>query len=96
VRRVMWPGPYLLHLQPEGFIHARHYLGWAHDIAARVAEHQAGRGSRLCAVAVAAGLMLELVRTWEGGRDKERALKRRHSGVRLCPLCRTMKGKGSN
>jgi predicted GIY-YIG superfamily endonuclease len=81
-------GAYLLHFSPKGYHHARHYLGWAANIDARVAEHMAGRGSRLCAVVVAAGVTLELVRTWPGGRDRERALKRRHSGVRLCPICK--------
>ena len=34
-----------------------------------------------------AGIPWVLARTWEGGRDLEKRLKARHSGVRLCPIC---------
>ncbi len=46
---------YLLHFQ-RPYRHARHYLGWASDLPARLAEHAAGRGARLLAVIQAAGI----------------------------------------
>lgn len=97
-------GLYLLHLEPP-YKHARHYLGWAVDIEARLAEHRSGSsGVRLVEAAVRAGCNLELVRTWpNASRDDERRLKARNPGKysrprgsnstgsrgRLCPLCKT-------
>lgn len=77
---------YLLHLS-EPYKHARHYIGHATDLDARIARHRAGDGARLIAVITAAGLSFELARTWPGGRDLERAIKRRKNAPRLCPLC---------
>lgn len=86
---------YLIHLeQPLGDVEnprgqARHYLGLAHDLDARLAAHRGGRGARLLAAANARGIAWTVVRTWPGGdRELERALKRRHQHRRLCPVCR--------
>lgn len=77
---------YLLHFdQPFG--HARHYTGWTTDLAARLAEHAAGRGARLLAVVKAHGIGWTLARTWTGTRACERALKRQGGASRRCPLC---------
>jgi predicted GIY-YIG superfamily endonuclease len=77
---------YLLHFdRPYG--HARHYTGWTTDLSARLAEHAAGRGARLLAVARSAGVGWVLARTWTGTRALERSLKRRHGAARFCPLC---------
>lgn len=70
---------------PRGM--ARHYIGSTGDIAARLAEHHAGNGSKLMAAVSAAGIGWELVRTWPGGRTVERALKQRKAAPRLCPTC---------
>jgi predicted GIY-YIG superfamily endonuclease len=78
---------YLLHFSTP-YHHARHYLGTAEDLDNRLDEHRRGRGARLLTVVAQAGITFELVRTWPGGRDVERRLKRWHSGVRLCPICR--------
>jgi predicted GIY-YIG superfamily endonuclease len=78
---------YLLHFT-ERYRHAGHYLGSAADLAKRLAEHDRGRGARLLAVVKAAGISWRLARTWDGGREQERKLKKRKSGVRLCPLCK--------
>ena len=79
---------------------ARHYLGWAENIATRVAEHRAGnsRAAAITHAAVARGITLTLVAVWPGAsRDDEARLKyRRRDGkrgsapqhARLCPLCR--------
>jgi predicted GIY-YIG superfamily endonuclease len=81
------PGVYLLHFD-EPYEHARHYLGWAASIRARVAQHRRGNGARLMAVITAAGIGFEVARTWPGAdRTLEAALKRRHNTPRLCPLC---------
>jgi hypothetical protein len=58
---------YLLHLE-RPFRHARHYLGSALHLDARLAEHARGGGSRLLAHVVAAGIGWQLARTWRGGR----------------------------
>lgn len=78
---------YLLHFR-EPYKHARHYLGSSRDLDARLAEHRAGRGARLVSVITDAGIDFIVTRTWPGGRHRERSLKRQHSGLRLCPLCR--------
>lgn len=69
--------------------HARHYVGFATDLEARLAEHRAGRGARLIQVITAAGIEFTLARTWEGDRTLERRLKNGHNApARLCPICR--------
>ena len=47
---------------------ARHYLRWAPeaDWQDRIDAHRAGRGAAITRAAVAAGIELELVRTWPG------------------------------
>ena len=78
---------YLLHFD-RPLPHARHYLGSTADLDARLAEHRAGHGARLLEVITDLGIDFQLARTWPGGRDVERRLKRRKEGPRLCPVCR--------
>ena len=67
---------------------ASHYLGWAEDVDARMAEHRAGRGARVLAACVEQGIAFEVVRTWPGvDRSFERRLKRQHNAWRHCPRC---------
>jgi hypothetical protein len=77
-------GVYLVHLD-EPYFHARHYVGYADDIARRIETHHKGRGSPLLAAATAAGIGWVVVQIWPGGdRRFERKLHNRH-GSRLCP-----------
>jgi len=81
---------YLLHFSGEiapGRHTARHYLGWAADLGPRVNAHAHGIGARLTQVAKERGLTFVVARTWEGDRNLERRLKRRHAAPRLCPIC---------
>lgn len=67
---------------------ASHYLGWATDVEARMAEHRAGRGARILAACVARGIGFEVVRSWAGvDRSFARRLKRQHNAWRHCPRC---------
>ena len=78
---------YLIHFH-EPYKHARHYIGWTSDLAAREAEHQAGRGSRLLAVVREAGIGFRVVRTWQGTRKQEHSRKNWPGGSKLlCPIC---------
>jgi predicted GIY-YIG superfamily endonuclease len=77
---------YLLHFN-EPYHHARHYLGSADDLDERIRQHQAGTGARLTQVIREHDIGFTLARTWEGGRNEERKLKRRHNSPKLCPLC---------
>jgi len=77
---------YLIHFE-KPYQHAKHYLGFTTDLAARIADHRAGVGSRLLQVVNAAGIKWEIARTWTGGRKFERQLKNRKHTPRLCPLC---------
>ena len=79
---------YLLHFD-RPLKHAQHYLGWAKDHMDRVNTHMGGRGAKIVAAAVAAGIQAELVRTWPN-RDRgfERKLKNRKNARGLCPVCK--------
>lgn len=77
---------YLLHFA-QPYHHARHYLGYAEDLAQRLARHRSGNGARLIEVIMQAGITWELARTWPGDRALERRLKNWHGGGQLCPLC---------
>jgi hypothetical protein len=83
-----YPGTiYLLHFDTP-YQHAKHYTGWtAGELEVRLAEHARGSGARLLSVIGAAGIGWRLARTWEGGRSRERALKRQGGASRRCPLC---------
>jgi predicted GIY-YIG superfamily endonuclease len=76
---------YLLHFE-RPFGHARHYMGSAEHLEARLAEHAAGSGARLLWWVRRAGIGWTLARTWAGGRQRERQLKARGHG-RHCPIC---------
>lgn len=80
---------YLIHFS-EPYKHARHYIGYTpRSVAARFADHVAGRAARLTQVVVQAGITLELVRKWPGEtRVFERQLKRRGGAARICPKCK--------
>jgi predicted GIY-YIG superfamily endonuclease len=78
---------YLLHFDQPIADHARHYLGWASDLAARLEAHREGRGARLMEVCKERGITWHLARTWVGTRDRERAIKDRAESPRLCPDC---------
>ena len=78
---------YLIHFDRPHH-HARHYLGWTVDLAARLKLHRSGKGSRLLAAIAAAGIGFEVVRTWDSvPLSKEKELKKGHNGRKLCPVC---------
>lgn len=86
---------YLLHFaRPIGNLgnpraQAQHYIGWADDLPARLAEHRRGQGARITAYLAAHQINFEVVRTWEGDYRLEKQLKRRKDAPkRLCPICR--------
>ena len=78
---------YLLHFETP-YRHARHYTGWSANLPARLADHEAGRGARLLAVTLEAGIHAILARTWPGvTREVERRLKNQGGASRRCPAC---------
>lgn len=85
---------YLIHF-PHPYRHARHYLGWATDLEARLREHLTGRGSPLVKVMCQQeGITtLEQLRacvscTWDGDRHLERTIKNRGGKAKSCPICK--------
>jgi hypothetical protein len=66
---------------------AQHYVGQAHDLAARLEAHRTGNGSKIMAAVTRAGIPWLCVRTWDDG-TSESAIKRLHNAPRLCPVCR--------
>ena len=96
-------GVYVIHFSAP-LAHARGYVGWAADIARRVAEHldveacaRAGfhvashRGSPLICAAIRAGRSVQVAQVYPGGdRGLERRLHNRHH-PRVCSLCRSQR-----
>lgn len=80
---------YLLHFD-QPFHHARHYLGWASNLNARVEHHRKGTsGVRLMEAVRDAGIGFEVARTWNNVTKKfERRLKNQGGLSRHCPICK--------
>jgi predicted GIY-YIG superfamily endonuclease len=77
---------YLLHFT-RAYEHARHYTGWTEDLLDRLDRHAVGSGARLMSVVSHAGIGFVPVRTCEGTRTTERAIKNAGGAVRYSPLC---------
>lgn len=77
---------YMLHFSSP-FGHAKHYVGWARNLEARLAYHGTNGGARLLWHVRAAGLTWVLARTRPGTRTDERTIKNAGGSVRYCPLC---------
>ena len=90
---------YLIHFeQPLGDARnphgqAQHYIGFTDDLDARLEAHRKGNGAAIMAAVSRAGIGWTLARTWAGGRDLEKQLKRRKKARCLCPVCR-VKSRG--
>lgn len=88
---------YLLHFSqplgdpgnPRG--QAQHYIGYADNLPQRLTTHRMGDGAAIMRACRERGIDFCLARTWPGGRQEERALKRRKKARQLCPIC---SGKG--
>lgn len=90
MRAMPLDGVYLLHMSKRVCKGrpARHYLGYAHDIRARVFLHRIGKGAHITQAARSRGAHLKLARVWYGmGRNFERKLKNQRNLPRLCPIC---------
>ena len=70
---------------------AGHYTGRVRGgpraLAKRLAQHGTEHGARLMLAVRRAGITWQLARTWPGGADRERQLKRQGGAARRCPLC---------
>ena len=77
---------YLIHFD-QPYKRARHYLGYAEDLDARLERHRAGNVARLMEVINLAGITWRVARTWQGDRKLERKLKNRKEAPALCPIC---------
>jgi predicted GIY-YIG superfamily endonuclease len=86
---------YVLHLD-RPLEHARHYVGWASNLEARLAHHAAGTGARLLQVCRERGIGWKLAAAMPGTRSDERRMKRNRWATRWCPECglRLKKGEG--
>lgn len=95
-------GVYLFHAdEPIGNLSnpramARHYIGYADDLAVRIAIQLTGnaQSAALMRAFIAAGVGVELARIWPGAtRRFERQLKRQKNAPRrICPICREAHG----
>lgn len=79
---------YLIHFDIP-YKHARHYIGYTRrSVKMRIAEHRTGRGARLMAVIVEAGITFRVAKVWyKETRKFERKLKNRGGAARICPIC---------
>jgi hypothetical protein len=70
---------------------AEHYTGRVRGgpraLGRRLKQHGTESGSRLMLAVRAAGITWQLARTWPGGSDREKQLKRQGGASRRCPLC---------
>lgn len=82
---------YLLHFTTP-LKHARHYLGWATDVPARLKTHARGQGARLVEVLEELGIGWELAARAGGTRLMERKLKLSKNVPRICPVCQGDRG----
>lgn len=81
-------GVYLLHFD-QPYKHARHYIGYAKDIDARIELHRQGQAARLTQVLKQNGITFIVARIWKNEtRGFERILKNRGGAARICPICR--------
>lgn len=78
---------YLLHFE-KPFGHARHYVGWAKDLEARLSHHGTRDGANLMWHVHQAGISWELARVWEGGKTLERRFHNDGGKARKCPVCK--------
>ena len=79
---------YLIHFDSP-FKHAKHYLGWAKDLDARLEHHRNGTGANLMRVLKEHGIGWVVARLWhDADRNYERSLKNRGGASRLCPICK--------
>src|SRR5579862_2870322 len=77
---------YLLHFD-RPYHHARHYVGFTHDIGRRIVRHQNGRGSPLIQAVVEAGIKFKVARVWRNVTVRfERRIHKMQKKF-LCPLC---------
>jgi hypothetical protein len=68
---------------------ARHYIGWAADVQARITTHTLGNcnSAKIIRHLKQLGIGFTVARTWPGDRLLEKAMKARKCAPRLCPLC---------
>src|ERR1700722_5646600 len=84
---------YLIHFDKEignldhSLSKARHYLGWTSDLNKRLDRHKLGQGSSIMRYVEQSGIGWQCVKTWEGTRDDERAMKNQKNAKRYCPIC---------
>lgn len=86
---------YLLHFdQPISPHHTcQHYIGYCRSLRQRLKTHRENPDARLLQIAKQRGIGFTVARTWKGGRDLERQLKKRKNAGRLCPFCMERKRK---
>lgn len=72
---------------------AQHYIGTCEDkrLNERIEEHRSKRGASITAECVRRNIQFKVVRTFRGGRRKERELKNRKRAADLCPVCQEIK-----
>jgi putative endonuclease len=94
-----WGFVYILHFSaPLGNLdnskaQASHYIGWAEDVQARIAQHRAGTGARITRAAVERGIELILVAVVPAPVSFEKYLKARKATPCFCSICSAAKGK---
>ena len=77
---------YLIHFDSP-YHHAQHYIGYADDAEKRFKKHGTSAGSNLLRAVNNSGIPFKIARTWPGGRQEERQLKRQKNAARYCPIC---------
>lgn len=82
-------GVYILHFaRPISPLHTdQHYVGFAEDLDARIAQQRQGKGARFCTVARERNISFRVVEVLRGGRTLERSIKKYKKTRIFCPIC---------
>lgn len=82
-----------------GKARCQHYVGYTkRTVDERMAEHQAGKGSKLVAYALRRGIdfrvvLVEVYTDRQSARAREQQIKRNSCAKRLCPICQSEGGR---
>lgn len=77
------------HANPRAM--ANHYVGFAVDLAERIAVHEVGKGAKITAAAVEQGITFTWF-AWDANLGVEKWLKKTKAVPHFCPCCATIHG----
>jgi predicted GIY-YIG superfamily endonuclease len=77
---------YIIHFDTK-LHHAKHYVGYTHNLQRRIILHRKGYGSKLMKAVAESNITWEVAAKFQAGRAVERAIKDQKNTSRYCPIC---------